>query len=320
MPKQRTKKNAGGPKKKATHWQASLHDVLQQHNPVAALSGKSVSYATQAARSQALWQGFKQLKLLGYRLKDVHNFKEKHLKALAHHWEAQGLSPARIQNNISIFRTFSGWVGKSGMIRASHHYVREVPSATRQSKTTQDKTWSGQGVDIQAKLQAVAERDQRVAMVLKLQAAFGLRMKEASLLRVHAADRAHYLLVNWGTKGGRDRVVPIEHAWQRQVLQEAQGLVKRQTDSLIPRSKNFKQWQNYFYRICHQSGISRKNKITSHGLRHERLNQIYQEQSGQLSPIKQQGKKVRVNQEKDALARQEVAEVAGPCETLCTGN
>jgi len=40
------------------------------------------------------------------------------------------------------------------------------------------------------------------------------------------------------------------------------------------------------------------------------LNQLYQEKTGQLSPIKGQ-KKGTVDQEKDAVARQEVAEVAG---------
>ena len=309
MPKQRTQ-TPSHPQARYTHWQASLRAIINYHNPAAARSGKAASYATQAARRQILWQGFKQLKQLGYHLKDVRHFKEKHLNALAHHWEAQGLSASRLQNNISIFRTFSRWIGKTGMIRGSEHYVSHARSVRRQTKTTVDKTWSGQGVDIESKLEAVARLDERVAMVLKLQAAFALRMKEASLLRVHQADRQHYLLVDWGTKGGRDRVVPIEHDWQRQILKEAQALVKRKADSVIPREKNFRQWQDHFYYVCQKVGISRKQGLTSHGLRHERLNQLYEEKTGQASPIKGQ-KKGTVSREEDSIARQEVAEVAG---------
>ena len=108
----------------------------------------------------------------------------------------------------------------------------------------------------------------------QLQRAFGLRMREAALLKFHAADKGAYLAVNWGTKGGRDRVIPIE------------------TD--------------------YQHGISRKKGITSHSLGHERLNEIYHHITGQLSPVKNQNHQ-KVNASLDQLARQEIAEVAGHC-------
>lgn len=67
--------------------------------------------------------------------------------------------------------------------------------------------------------------------------------------------------------------------------------------------------------ICHNSGISRKNGITSHGLRHERLNELYTEKTGQASPIKSKSSHQAPNQATDPeltkIARQEVSEVAG---------
>ena len=101
-------------------------------------------------------------------------------------------------------------------------------------------------------------------------------MREAALLKVHPADKGAYLAVNWGTKGGRDRIIPIETDYQRDVLQRAKALITHKRDSLIPEDYNFKQWKNHYYYVCHQHGISRKDGITSHGLRHERLNEIYQ--------------------------------------------
>src|SRR5438477_9238500 len=49
----------------------------------------------------------------------------------------------------------------------------------------------------------------------------------------------------------------------------------RSNGSMVPKNYNFKQWRNRYYYVCHQVGISRKDGITSHGLRHERLNEIF---------------------------------------------
>ena len=105
-------------------------------------------------------------------------------------------------------------------------------------------------------------------------------------LKVYQADKGAYLAVNWGTKGGRDRIIPIQTDYQRDALLRAKSLIKNKTHSLIPSHYNFKQWKNYYYYVCHANGISRKEGITSHGLRHERLNEIYQAITGQASPIK----------------------------------
>ncbi len=159
-------------------------------------------------------------------------------------------------------------------------------------------------------LTALNTDDPHVALQLELQRAFGLRMREAALLKIHAADKDAYLAVNWGTKGGRDRVIPIETDYQRDVLHRAKALITHKSHSLILENYNFKQWKNHYYYVCHQHGISRKDGVTSHGLRHERLNEIYHHITGQLSPIKNQDHQ-KVNHALDQLARQEVAEVAG---------
>ena len=47
------------------------------------------------------------------------------------------------------------------------------------------KAWRAQGVDVQACILAVAEQDENAAASLALMAAFGLRFKEAVMLRPH---------------------------------------------------------------------------------------------------------------------------------------
>jgi hypothetical protein len=296
--------------KKIFGWKSTLAAVLKAHNKTAASGGKAVGFATQASRQEILWQGFKELRKLGYKLPDVNGFKERHMTALGHLWEKEELSPSTIQNRISIFRVFSGWLGKDGMIRGSECYVKDPKSVERHLITQTDKTWSGQQQDLSDKLDEIRTQDPFVAMQLELQRAFGLRMKEAALLKHHMADKGSYLAVNWGTKGGRDRIIPIQTDYQRDVLTRAKLLITHPHRSMTPEAYDFKQWKNHYYYICREAGISRKDGMTSHGLRHERLNEVYTEMTGQQSPIKG-GSANMIDPKMDKMARQEVAEVAG---------
>ncbi len=280
-------------------WIKTLNAVLKAHNKAAASGGKAVSFATQDARREILEQGFKELRLLGFKLPDVCGFKERHMTALGNAWEAKGLSASTIQNRISIFRIFAEWIGKTGMIRGSEHYVKNAKSVERHLVAQIARILS----EI---LEAIQKLDKCVAIQLELQRAFGLRMKESALLKPHMADKGNYLAVNWGTKGGRDRVVPIQNDYQRDVIARAKLFLHNPSDSMTPKDFNFKQWKNHYYYVCRQAGISRKDGITSHGLRHERLNEIYQEMMGQPSPVK-----AGAGDTNDAIARQEIAEVAG---------
>jgi integrase len=293
-------------------WKLSLKKILTQHNSTTARGTKTAGYATQVARQDTLERGFKELRALKYKLEDVSHFKERHLIVLAHAWEAKGLSASTIQNRISVFRTFAEWIGKPGMILGSEHYVKNPQSVVRHCVAQSDKTWSGQQKNLAEMLIALHTNEPHVALQLELQRAFGLRMREAALLKVHAADKGTYLAVNWGTKGGRDRVIPIETDYQRDVLNRTKAIITHKRNSLIPESCNFKQWKNHYYYVCHQHGISRKDGVTSHGLRHERLNEIYHQITGHLSPVKNNGdSKKGVPSPLDQLARQEIAEVAG---------
>ncbi|HVV68189.1 MAG TPA: phage integrase N-terminal domain-containing protein [Gammaproteobacteria bacterium] len=290
-------------------WKSTLQAVLKANNKTAAVGGKAVSFATQDARQEILWRGFKELRELGYKLDDVRGFKERHIIALGHAWEAKKLSASTIQNRISTFRVFAEWIGKPGMIRSSENYVKHPESVTRHLAAQIDKTWSSQQQDLKHKLDIIQAQDKFIALQLELQRAFGLRMKEAALLKPHGADKVNYLAVNWGTKGGRDRIIPITTEYQRTVLAQAKALIANPAHSMVPTQYNYKQWRNHYYYICRQHGISRKDGITSHGLRHERLNELYLDITGQESPIKNSSN--HANPQLDQVARQEIAEVAG---------
>lgn len=294
--------------KKRSDWKSSLALVLKA-NGRTKCDGSVASAATQDKRADVLYAGFSKLRDLGYKLDDAQQFAGRHMGALAKAWERDGLSASTIQNSISIFRIFAGWIGKDGMIRSAKTYVSTAAIVSRSGIAKEDKSWSGRGVDIMKKIAEVAMIDPRVAVQLELELLFGLRPREAMQLRPYGADKGTYLVVNFGTKGGRARVVPIVTDQQRDLLRRAKLLADKNC-STSDQSKSLVQWKNHYYHVLRRVEITRKNGFTSHGLRHERLNEIYREQTGSLSPV-QGGSKSAVSRADDKAARQEVAEVAG---------
>jgi len=292
-------------------WKNTLNEVLRNHYKMSAQGGKAVSYATQASRREVLEKGFSDLRKLSYKLENVKGFKERHIMALAKFWEEKKLSASTIQNRISIFRIFSEWIGKAGMIKASEVYVKNIENIKRHYVAQTDKTWSGKNISLEDKLNQIQALDRYVALQLELQRAFGLRMKEAALLKPHMADKQNYLAVNWGTKGGRPRCVQIQTDYQQDVLARAKSILTSQHSSMVPNNYTAKQWKDHYYYICRQVGIDRKHGITSHGLRHERLNEIYAEITGNSSPIKQTDSNISIDNDLDKIASQEIAETAG---------
>jgi integrase len=287
-------------------WKASLAEVLKTHNRVKQ-DGSVASHATQDKRADVLYAGFKELREKGYKLDDVHSFRGKHIEVLAKSREDKRLSASTVQNNISIFRTFAGWIGKEGMVEGADKYV-SPGAASRSSINREDKSWQAHGVDIRAKIAEVASQDPRVGLQLALQATFGLRAREAMQLRPHIADQDTYLALNVGTKGGRDRVVPIDTPEKRALIDLAKTFAASKLASVSDPTKTLAQVKNHYYHVLRSCGITRAEGITGHGLRHGYANDRYREISGEASPVR--GGQIQ-NRGADKAARLEVAEELG---------
>ena len=287
-------------------WKASLAAVLKAHNNAKA-DGSVASYATREKRADVLYAGFGLLRELGYRLDTVQSLRGKHIAVLAHAWEARGLSASTLQNNLSTFRVFAGWIGKAGMVERAEKYVTSG-AASRSTINTQDRSWTAAGVDIQEKLAEVAAKDARVGLQVALQAIFGLRAREAMQLRPHVADKGVYLALTVGTKGGRDRVVPIDTPEKREWIDRAKTFAASKLASTSDPTKTLAQVKNHYYHVLRSCGISRAEGLTSHGLRHGYANDRYAQLAGQPSPVRGG---TSPDQESDQAARLEVAEELG---------
>jgi integrase len=188
-------------------------------------------------------------------------------------------------------------------------YLKDPNAAKRQYVATEDKSWCAQDVDSAIKIAEVEAIDPRAAIVLKIMDAFALRIREAASLHPHEADLGTALNVSWGTKSKRPRVLPIENEYQRQVIEEAKRFANKSTGSLIPDGFKRNTWLRRLYRIFDSCGIGRKHGIVPHGLRHQRANDMFQDNTGQKSPVR--GGTALIDKQLDNWARLVVAEALG---------
>jgi integrase len=303
-----TKQRASGSKPAPVvgGWKNSLAAVLKVRNGMRH-DGAVASFATQDKRADVLYAGFARLRELGFRLDTVTSLRDKHVVKLMEDWHGRRLSASTLQNNLSIFRTFAEWIGKAGMVRGIEHYLGPGV-AVRSSIARQDRSWSAHGIDPVTKIEQVRLKDSRVAMQLELQAAFGLRAREAMQLRPHLADKGTFLSITHGTKGGRDRVEPIRTPQQRALLEQAKVFCTTRSSSTSDPQQKLHQWKSHYYQVVRACCITRRDGITSHGLRHEYANERYRDLTGAESPVRGGGP---ADRDTDLAARHIVAEELG---------
>lgn len=285
--------------------------VLQANRDKAAHQEKKVGCRTQDIRETVIRGFFSDMYHLKYKIESIQNLKEKHLIAVFGFLEDQGQSPATIQNKISIMRTFCGWIGKNGMVRDSTLYVKDKASVRRSMVASEDKSWSGHGIDVLAKLPEIAKKDKWVALYLELCWAFGLRMQEALMLKPRLAHEGEFIWVREGTKGDRPRVIPIENDIQRDVLERAKQVADGKSGFLCKRGKSFAQRLRRFYTVMEALGITLGEAgVTAHGLRHQYMQESFKRLMGIDAPVKG-GDLSRVDKDVLHVASQKLMERAG---------
>lgn len=302
-----------------SNWKVELSAIIQQHNDGHAVRDKTVSFNTQQARRQGLFRIFALLRDLGFQVAPK-NLGARHVAVLMSYWTAQpctegeafrrGTGPdwprvpysaAYIQQQMSILRTFSGWIKKDGLVKAAEQYV-EDPSLTRRTYSArQDKGWKAHGVDVRRKIDEVRGIDKHVAVQLQIMIAFGLRRKEAVMFSprsaevpAHAMPDAHppgeryisFLRIKRGTKGGRLRFAAVRSEDQREALQEACQLARGPRGHIGRPGLTLKQSLDLFSNVVRQVGLTKKELgVTPHGLRHQFAGDLYFEIANVKAPV-----------------------------------
>ncbi|MHB1300524.1 MAG: tyrosine-type recombinase/integrase [Burkholderiales bacterium] len=247
----------------------------------------TVGQETMDDRKEAIENFFSDLFFLRYNIESVHNLKQKHLAAVYQFLEAQGQAPATLQNKISHMRIFCEWIGKPGMVVESSSYVVNPLSTKRTMVVQEDRSWSGNGVDVMEMIEKIRLEDEKVAAVLYLNYGFGLRLKEAVMMNIFKSVDGNVLTVVHGTKGGRIRSVPIEHEWQHRLLEVVRGVVDQTTGKLAPRGKTVDQAERRVRTLMEKYGLTMAQMgVTPHGLRHQYMQERFKELTGVEAPIK----------------------------------
>lgn len=288
-----------------------IEKVLQENRDKAALKEKKVGAGTQEKRETVIKGFFSDLFSLGFKIEDIDNLKQKHLKAVFGYLEEQGQAPSTIQNKISIMRTFCNWIGKNGMVEDSTKYVKDSASVRRTMVAQEDKSWSGHGINVLTKLPEIAKKDKWVALYLELCWAFGLRMQEALMFKPKLAHEGEFIWVREGTKGDRPRVVPIENDVQRDVLERAKLVSDGKSGFLCKRGQSYEQRHRRFYTVMESLGITlSKEGVSAHGLRHQYMLEAFKRRLGIEAPIKG-GDLSQVSKEDLHVASQKLMESVG---------
>lgn len=291
---------------------AELMDLLKEHGRTAIRENKIVSHRTMEVRKDLLIQSMRELRGLGYKLKSPHNLQQRHVTALAHYWEEQRLSASTIANRLSVLRALSSWIGKPGMIQKSEDFVKNPETVRRQQATTEDKSWSAAEVDVDAMIGLIEQYDERVGLQVRLMREFGLRKREAVMFRPLKADLGLAIRVRDGTKGGRERVVPIETPEQRRVLELAKSRVKHVNDHIGHPHRDLEQSIRHINYVFERFGLTKRGLgVTAHGLRHEHLNNLYESITGVPSPVRSGSITADIDKHLHDVARARVSQEAG---------
>lgn len=274
------------------------------------LSAKALSIKTQERRATAICKSFTELRCGGFALQSPWSLGRKHIEWLVHRWVAEGQRGGTIENKLTYLRALAEWMNKCNLVGTLADYVdRQEHGLVRSYVATQDKSWDASGVSAAAKIAEIALSCPYVAVQLKLQAAFGLRIEESFMLRpLEAVRDGGVLSVTRGTKGGRPREVTIDAKFA--VLEEAARLSNPLTGSTVPADRTLKQWRDWYYYVLDKHGVTKGGLgVTSHGLRHQYLQELYEQESGVPAPVKRSA--LRPEPDVHQEARRRVVEAAG---------
>ena len=126
----------------------------------------------------------------------------------------------------------------------------------------------------------------------------------------------YYLDTHRGTKGRRERFIPILSAAQREAVEFAKSVAMRENDSVSDRTRDLKQAIRRARYVMERLGITQRDlHVVPHGLRHQYAGERYEALSGPAPPVAGGS---RIDKALDKEARLTIAEELGHGRTQIT--
>lgn len=159
----------------------------------------------------------------------------------------------------------------------------------RTSVATRDKSWSGNGVDVDAKIEEARAFDPVVARLIFLARTYGLRAKETLFVRPHEDDKGDRLRLSRGTKTGRPRDIVYED-FDEEAFQSAIEDVKAELspgDHAAWKGRSLKEARRRLYYVLECIGLTQKaSGVTFHGLRTQWAIEQFENLTGTAAPVR----------------------------------
>lgn len=303
-----------------------LQLILQKHNWRHSSKHKGVSNKTIAERARFCFWLFDFLRDHPKRFKlDPRSFSGRHVEVVTRYWRDEAMagrmSPATIQTYFSFMRTFAGWIGKPKLLKPIDRYFDDPLLYQCSLANGVDKSWRAKGVDVVAVIRDVEAYDVHAAASLKLMQAFQLRFKESVMFRPHtdvitAAQAgkpndgpAFYLDTHRGTKGGRERLFPIDNSTREAAIDYARRVAVGVNDSVSDSRLTLLQAMRRLRYVMERFGVTRAGLgVVPHGLRHQGAADDFEALTGAAPPI---AGGPPVDPELDRQARLEISDRLG---------
>ncbi|HMV65100.1 MAG TPA: integrase domain-containing protein, partial [Rhodocyclaceae bacterium] len=275
--------------------------LIELFNPLHTALEKTVSHKTRYERAHFLRRFFRELHTdAGFKLApDPRNLGQRHVQAMVKVWQRRKLSPGTIQTYLSFLRGLAMWLNKPGFIRRPEHYGLTPDEYERHENAQRDKSWSGNGIDVEALLAQVSAYDARIGASMRLMVKVGLRRKESVMCRPYAhvhpfeetglpdeqreADR--YLWTKG--KGGRARWLPLATEEQQSAIAHARSVVSGHDAHMGAPDRDLKSNLRRLDYALRKFGLTkRESGTTGHGARHDHLQGQYQDTTGTPAPVR----------------------------------
>ena len=286
-----------------SRWKFTLHVLLVQNNFRHAVKNKGVSNATMAERRHFYFRTFDWLlhnDRCRYKL-DPRSLSGRHVEFLFEEWERRAiageLGASSLQKFHSFLSTFAAWIGKPGLVKPIGAYIQDASLYARTYVATRSKAWEPNGVTADDMIAEVTTFDERAAAQLALMQAFGLRFKEAVMVRPHvdvvtaaqagrsANEAEFFMAIHRGTKGGRFRHVPVVSPEQVAALERAKRVVSKADESLSDPGYTLVRAIRHLRYVMERYGITKRCLgVTPHGLRHGFAARRYEDEVNSDAP------------------------------------
>lgn len=249
--------------------------------------GAKASEATFKYRMDVLRSTFVDLRR-SRNIKTLSQLKPKLLPVMLELWEERGVNARARINYFNVMRWF--WRVCGIEIEAIKTFEKFPGEYTIIRSATHDKSWTGNGVDIDQVMLDIGEIDPVAGRLAQAMFTYGLRLKESLRLQPHEDDKGDALAITRGTKTGRPRQLEfmdfdsdIEY---RKILDGLKSEVPPETH-LAWQSRSLKQAKEHMYYIARKVGLTKGDLgVTWHGLRHEWAIRQLETQAGVVAPVR----------------------------------